>query len=310
MVVGDIGGNTTKVVAYDAADISISVYSYKESCGLSGGITKGSQACVLKVMDQMAQLIEGLEKAGHRVFHIVAATAPCRNKDGEPSKSGLKLAASINDRTGLNVKILKPEKEAYYVGKGLISQHPGISCVVFDTGGGSTEFVLIENGVVKSVYSIPLGMISIPAMKQEPRALIRQHLATLPKELIRPDLPLVASGGVFRNIVESFVNATGDNPEALQSLARLFAHTQTLAFAHDIPEELKTLFDLTGVKKKRGPQLPIAAVLLSEIRHVLQSESTISCISTMRQGIAAEIIEQGGLRAVPQPTPSLERRAA
>lgn len=76
------------------------------------------------------------------------------------AENGTEFVAKIAEVTGVNVEIISGEKEAQLIYGGV---HKTMSkedsdYLVLDIGGGSTEFILVENNEMKSVKSFDLGM--------------------------------------------------------------------------------------------------------------------------------------------------------
>ena len=69
---------------------------------------------------------------------------------------------TIHDRTGLDLMVLTGEEEARLAWKGALD---GLgqegSCVVFDTGGGSTEFVFGSRTGIERTESVAVGAVSL-----------------------------------------------------------------------------------------------------------------------------------------------------
>lgn len=96
-----------------------------------------------------------------------------RRMGAEPCLVGtmaLRVAANAHEflslvhrRTGLEVRILSGEEEASYSWKGASADFArnGGDLVLFDTGGGSTEFVFGRRGAVERIQSVPVGAVSL-----------------------------------------------------------------------------------------------------------------------------------------------------
>ncbi|MCR5347831.1 MAG: Ppx/GppA family phosphatase [Fretibacterium sp.] len=68
----------------------------------------------------------------------------------------------IREATGLEIKILSGEEEAFYSWQGAMSDMAeGLSgdLVMFDTGGGSTEFVFGRKDQIDKIQSVPTGAV-------------------------------------------------------------------------------------------------------------------------------------------------------
>ncbi|MCR4818919.1 MAG: Ppx/GppA family phosphatase [Fretibacterium sp.] len=72
--------------------------------------------------------------------------------------------ARIREATGLDIRILSGEEEAFYSWQGAISgldEELSGDLVMFDTGGGSTEFVFGRKDRIDKIQSVPIGAVSL-----------------------------------------------------------------------------------------------------------------------------------------------------
>ena len=65
----------------------------------------------------------------------------------------------VKEKTGIDFEIISGEQEAYYSFLA-VRETVGITDgVIYDTGGGSTEIMLVKNGEIKHSISLPLGAV-------------------------------------------------------------------------------------------------------------------------------------------------------
>ena len=65
----------------------------------------------------------------------------------------------VREKTGLEFKILTGDEECYYDYMGVIHTMPFQNFVMLDTGGGSSEVVLVKNGELVKNVTLPLGSV-------------------------------------------------------------------------------------------------------------------------------------------------------
>lgn len=65
----------------------------------------------------------------------------------------------INRETGIRFDVISGEDEAYYSYLAVTSSLPVKNGLIFDTGGGSTELILVKNGHMARTASLPLGAV-------------------------------------------------------------------------------------------------------------------------------------------------------
>lgn len=95
-----------------------------------------------------------IEKHGVDNVHAIATSAI------RSASNGGAFIEKIAEKTGINVNVISGEQEAELIYKGVdrtISSQED-NYLILDIGGGSTEFILVENNQVKSLNSFQLGM--------------------------------------------------------------------------------------------------------------------------------------------------------
>jgi len=94
-----------------------------------------------------------IEKHGVEQVHAIATSAvrSARNKD--------EFIKNIAEKTGIQVEVISGQQEAELIYKGVNRTLKDENLyLILDIGGGSTEFILIENNQIKTLRSFPLGM--------------------------------------------------------------------------------------------------------------------------------------------------------
>jgi exopolyphosphatase/guanosine-5'-triphosphate,3'-diphosphate pyrophosphatase len=168
--------------------------------GLAGAIEEGLARQAGQLAAEFARRARVLG-ARHTV---VGATAAIRS-----AVNGSEVAQIIEHQSGLPVRVLSGEDEAYLVYRsvvlGLGSAAARSACVVFDLGGGSTEVVSGVGSSVGRWASLPIGAVSLTErflntdppspqelddLRAEVRAVIMHGCALMPTKV-----PLLAGVG-------------------------------------------------------------------------------------------------------------------
>ncbi|MDX8388011.1 MAG: Ppx/GppA phosphatase family protein [Ghiorsea sp.] len=98
----------------------------------------------------------------HKVYAdeiIAVATAAVRE-----ASNGKTFAAKVLKETGLNIQIIDGEVEAKLALAGAelgLPDNIGKDMLLFDIGGGSTEFTRVQNGEIKDSLSLKLGVVRL-----------------------------------------------------------------------------------------------------------------------------------------------------
>ncbi|WP_057875993.1 Ppx/GppA phosphatase family protein [Liquorilactobacillus aquaticus] len=88
----------------------------------------------------------------------VCAIATAAVREAENSAFFLQ---SVKKMTGVDVKILSGQDEAYYDYLGVINSLPLKDCIIVDMGGGSCEIILVKDRKAQHLECIPYGAISL-----------------------------------------------------------------------------------------------------------------------------------------------------
>lgn len=138
--------------------------------------------------EAVASYVTEAREAGAEV--VVVGTMALRAAKNAPDFSSL-----VEGRTGLPVRILTGEEEALLSYEAVLSGIPGAAgtdLLVFDTGGGSTEFVYGAHGRMVRAFSVDVGALRFTEryfpVTPVPGGLLREA-----REALRSEL---AEGGV------------------------------------------------------------------------------------------------------------------
>ncbi len=156
----DLGSNSVRIIVM-RTNLNSSykmIEQIKEMVRLSEGMQKNN----LLIEEAMNRTIAALKQfktiiKSHNVSHIIAlATAAVRNAD-----NGNEFLTRIHEETGFNFDVITGEKEAYLDYLGVINTIDIGDCIIIDTGGGSTELVLVKNRIIQHSISIPYGAVTL-----------------------------------------------------------------------------------------------------------------------------------------------------
>lgn len=158
----DIGTNTVRgvVISFEGKVPKV-INSFREITGLGRGMEDGmlkkdamerTYFGVLKIMKSIKE--RGVEEVFLGGTHSLRVA---KNRD--------EFISLIEEKTGKRVEVLTGEEEAIYTANGIFlgkKLKGNILCV--DIGGGSTEFIFVSQGNVKSFVSLKMGLL-FPAEK-------------------------------------------------------------------------------------------------------------------------------------------------
>ena len=153
----DLGSNSVRMNIYSNTDGEwLTLEKLRATVRLSEGMSGDN---FLKE-DAMSRVIDALcafcaKARDYKCTSIAAvATAALRNAANKDL-----FLSRVKEKAGIDFEIISGEQEAYYSFLA-VRETVGITDgVIYDTGGGSTEIILVKNGKVKHSVSLPLGAV-------------------------------------------------------------------------------------------------------------------------------------------------------
>lgn len=154
----DLGSNTIRLSIYRFENNSLKLLLSKKSiAGLLGYIEAGelSSKGLYKACSVLSNFKEIINNFGIDNAYIFA-TASLRNIANRDE-----VLRIIKENTGFEIDLISGEEEALLDYCGATKVIDLESGLLVDIGGGSTELVSFENGVVNTAVSIPLGSLNL-----------------------------------------------------------------------------------------------------------------------------------------------------
>lgn len=116
------------------------------------------------------------------------------------------FVARLERESGERVEVVSGEEEARLTLKGVASGLPGLggSFVLFDIGGGSTEFVLARDGAPAAAVSLRLGVVTLQEEWGEPGPVRWDRFARLREHVERRlavEVPAAIAGAAAADLV-------------------------------------------------------------------------------------------------------------
>lgn len=221
----DVGTNSVKGVvgelATDGAWTSVMDRAIVTRLGQGLG-PEGELAApaVERTIDAIVELIEEARRLGALAVTVVG-TAGLRI-----ARNSSAVVERISERSGHRLEVISGEEEgrlAYIATKARLGLDTG-SVVVFDTGGGSTQFTFGHGDRVDRRFSVPIGAVRITERfgldGPVDREVVDAARATIAEELSsirggpRPDA-LVGMGGAVTNLAAMQLGLAVYDPEAV-----------------------------------------------------------------------------------------------
>ncbi len=271
----DIGTNTVRMLLAEVGPEGLAPVRY-ERCitRLGGGLcpVKGlapdareRTLCALRAMKSQldAHNIRRIRAVGTQALRLAA--------------NGADFVHAIRQELGIAVEIISGDEEARLsalgVREALHPQPP--SCLIFDIGGGSTEFILLVGEERRFARSYPLGVVRLAESPEKPDEVIDGILEQLERDLrearveVADTTALVGTAGTVTTIAALDLEMTD------YDWRRVNNHRVSRERVEDFLARLRPLSvtereHLPGMEKGRGdlivPGLAIVAGLLRRLR--------------------------------------------
>jgi exopolyphosphatase / guanosine-5'-triphosphate,3'-diphosphate pyrophosphatase len=263
----DQGTNTTRLLVADVEDGEVDDVSKRvEITRLGEGVDTRRRllpVSIARVRNVLSDYRREAERLGAERVLLVATSAVRDAENGEA------FLGEIEWSYGFVTRLLSGDEEAELTFRGAADGRPG-STLVIDPGGGSTEFVVGEEGHIRSRTSVDIGSVRLTErfLRSDPPAANELEAAA---EYVRSQLPQRPHAenaiGVAGTITTLAALDMGlDEPEGLGT----HGHRLTLNAVHSQRERLASLpLDerrrLPGLHPKRAPVIVAGAVLVEQV---------------------------------------------
>jgi exopolyphosphatase/guanosine-5'-triphosphate,3'-diphosphate pyrophosphatase len=293
----DVGTNSVKFhVGERAADGSWrTVVDRAEITRLGEGLEKTGEIAP-DALNRSAAAIAGMarEAAGLAVLATIAAGTAglraARNRDA--------VVKAIRERTGVGVEVVSGENEArlaYRAATAGLGLERG-KIVVFDSGGGSTQFTFGDGSRVEQRFSLDVGAVRYTerfrlAGKVTPEAL-SAALAAIAQDLAQLDgrpapAAIVAMGGAVTNLAAVKHGLATYDPEVVQGtvLDRAEVDRQIDRYRTCDTDERA---EIVGVQPKRADVILAGACIVRTVMEKLGATSLSVSDRGLRHGLLLE----------------------
>ena len=286
----DLGTNTVKIThaSVDAAGSVIELRDAADTIRLGAGIER-SGGIEAQRIDACLAFLGSEERVGRAIgssTFIGVATEALRI-----ASNGQELLERIRTETAWKIRIISGDEEARLTYIGLRDRIPaGGDSMVVDIGGGSTEVILVQRGLLTWQKSIPLGSgrLTDRFFRQDPPGLnsimdatnaARGQLDQIAELPVILDTALFAGGnGVF--ISQLIHQLFPDSSLSVDTLERLLQHLAT-APAQDTARRL-------GIAHERARVLPAGASIAFAFLLRTSPDKVLGVPSGIRQGLIRE----------------------
>jgi exopolyphosphatase / guanosine-5'-triphosphate,3'-diphosphate pyrophosphatase len=279
----DVGGKWRTVV--DRAEMT----RLGEGLAPRGAI---SDAALERTAAAIAGMVDEAKRHGARAIAAVG-TAGLRI-----ASNGNEVVDAIRARTGVQIEVISGEEEgrlAFVAAKTGLGFNKG-SLVVFDTGGGSSQFTFGHDASVDERFSVDVGAVRYTERYGLDRAVspevLREAIAAISADLSRiegrpvPDA-LVGMGGAVTNITAVMHRLATYDPAVVQGtvLDRAEIDRQIELYRS---RDADTRRAIVGLQPKRAEVILAGACIVRTVMEKLGKQSFTVSDRGLRHGVLAE----------------------
>jgi exopolyphosphatase/guanosine-5'-triphosphate,3'-diphosphate pyrophosphatase len=293
----DVGTNSVKfhIGERDAAGQMRTVADFAEVTRLGEGLADAGVIGAAPLERTVLAIAGMVEKAKREGVRAIAAAGTAGLRIASNSTSAIE---TIRNRTGLTVEVISGEEEARLA---FVAARSGLGAtagtlVVFDTGGGSSQFTFGTGSDVEERFSVNVGAAIYTerfrldqaisgAVLQEALDAIQADLSRL-KDRSVPDI-LVGMGGAITNIAAVKHGLAKYDPDIVQGtvLDRAEIDRQIELYRCRDANARRTI---VGLQPKRAEVILAGACIVRTVMEMLGKNSLTVSDRGLRHGLLAE----------------------
>lgn len=304
----DIGTNTFRLLVSetDGNGSLKKLYVSREITRLGEGLTPEKMFINPEAMARALKALSGfslkLKEYGVGKLRAVATSAV------RESLNGRDFVRKVGEETGIPVDVISGDEEARLTVKGVLNtvsfDTPG--CLIFDIGGGSTEYVYVNDGKIMNIASTGLGVVRLTEKYLADEADTEADMEALDahiESVITEALPAFPQGG---DETLTLIGTAG-TPTTLAAMElRLAAYDPVLVNNYVLTREkiertLKTVLSLARAERTKIPGLEKGredlivsgtAVVLKTMERFMSGRMAVSDAGLL-EGIAYSMVGGG-----------------
>jgi exopolyphosphatase / guanosine-5'-triphosphate,3'-diphosphate pyrophosphatase len=253
-------------------------------------------AIIDAALERTAAAIAGMAEEAKR--HGVRAIAAVGTAGLRVASNGSAVVAAIQARTGVQIEVISGEEEsrlAYLAAKSGLGLETG-SLIVFDTGGGSSQFTFGHDSSVDERFSVDVGAVRYterykldgivsPNILNEAMAAISADLSRIAGRPV-PDI-LVAMGGAVTNMTAVKHGLATYDPAVVQgSVLDRAEIDRQIELYRSLDAEARRA--IVGLQPKRAEVILAGACIVRTVMEKLGKESFTVSDRGLRHGVLAE----------------------
>jgi len=316
----DIGSNTIRLLIGEIRSNRIKDISYErkitrlaEGINRSGILKDENIEASIEVLKDFSSIIQ---RQGVKTVVSAIATSALREAYNADIFIKKVLAA-----TGISIEVISGEKEAELILKGIFSSFPNSSpfttrsSLIFDIGGGSTEWILCRGKHTIDMGSIPVGVVKLHENFIKSNPVSDSDLSELKKELHLSLETLKKRIGDNIDKGTCFMGTAGTFTTLASIDLKLDTYSREKVHLHKIPLgrlcdmsrrlfalPLKERENVVGLEPGRADLIIPGIQFTINIMESFKFDELIVSDYGLLEGVLLETIEEGNEKDIPETT--------
>lgn len=296
----DLGSNSARMSVWRITDGEPTpILKMKEMVRLSEDM--GDER-ILKApaMQRTISALQGFKTAIAQLADVtVVAYATAATRQARNQKLFLKR---VQDEVGITIEVIPGTKEAELDYMGVINTLPVQNALIMDTGGASTELILVQNRKMQNLISIPFGSVNLTERYLHTDPVQASELFNLMAAVNRTfngiwwlrkaqNLPLIALGGSNRTLakIERRKEKFRDF-EAVHGF-RMYTPEMNKIFSEILDANLEQRKSIAGLSKFRADIIVGGLIPVVTMMRYLDSDRLIFSQNGLREGALYEHLQ-------------------
>ncbi|GHP14125.1 exopolyphosphatase [Lentilactobacillus fungorum] len=252
-------------------------------------------------IDRTLTALQGFKDVYSKLDNLtIKAVATAAVRQATNQKQFLKR---VKNDIGIDLEVISGSQEAYYDYVGVSETLPAVNCVIIDTGGASAEVILVQNGRVNNLISIPVGSVTLSSKFELSDEISAQEFfkATIFVDRLFQNvwwlknglnLPIIGLGGSNRTLAK--INRRYNNLLDTDDIHGYQLRDDQVndTFQRILGENLEERKKVPGISKTRADIIVGGLIPLVLLMNYLDSDRIIFSTSGLREGILFERLHQ------------------
>ena len=259
-----------------------------------GGIETISPICYQRGLDTILGFHQKIKEYDIKQISTFG-TAALRTATNGPA-----FQSEVKQRTGLEIQIIDGQREAQLIAKGtkaIVDMSIG-NYLIMDIGGGSVEFILVQNNQENYIESFPIGITSLHRQFPHSEPISDIEIASIDEYLSKRIAPL--RDKIENLTIEGLVGASGSY-EVLEKILSdsITKNSASKISINRVTEQIDRILKLDLSARLADPDIPnqraklivIAVLLMKHVLGLCKFNSMIISPFALKEGALLELMD-------------------